>query len=96
MHDEDAVPEDIEATANQWLTDKIVSSVSGPDVLSGRDREAIRTSRDEAYLRLQFVRVYVRDQNVYAYCDPDLGLYCVLAGSVELTRYRALVFFVFR
>lgn len=62
MHDEDAVPENIEATANPWLTDKIVSSVSGSDVLSGRDREAIRTSRDEAYLRLQFVRVYVRDQ----------------------------------
>src|ERR1700730_7255541 len=62
MHDERSDPENSDARARRWLTDKIVSSITGPDITSGRDREAIRTNRDEAYLRLQFVRVFVRDQ----------------------------------
>jgi serine phosphatase RsbU (regulator of sigma subunit)/predicted enzyme related to lactoylglutathione lyase len=62
MHDGHAAPEDSEANANPWLKDKIVSHVPGPDTTSGRDREAVRVNRDEAYIRLQFVRVFVRDQ----------------------------------
>src|SRR3984893_17884435 len=62
MHDERSDPENSDARARRWLTDKIVSSITGPDITSGRDREAILTNRDETYLRLQFVSVFVRDQ----------------------------------
>lgn len=62
MHDDDSNQKSGDAEARRWLTDKIVSSSPGPDITSGRDREAVRTNRDEAYLRLQFVRVFVRDQ----------------------------------
>jgi len=39
-----------------------VSYTSGPDVSFARDRGAILPNRDEAYLRIQFVRVFVGDQ----------------------------------
>src|SRR5208282_2565240 len=45
-----------------WLTDKVASYTSGPEISFARDREAILPNRDEAYLRIQFVRVFVRDQ----------------------------------
>ena len=61
MPDEHSFPESADPNTNPWLTDKVVSSIQGPDVTSGRDREAVRTNRDEAYLRLHFVSVYVRD-----------------------------------
>lgn len=60
MISEDPPPD--QSTTNTWLTDTIVSSSSGPDISSGRDREVILTDRDEAYLRLQYVSVFVRDQ----------------------------------
>ena len=61
MPDERSFPESADPNTNPWLTDEVVSSIQQPDVTSGRDREAVRTDRDEAYLRLQFVSVYVRD-----------------------------------
>lgn len=60
MNSEDSAPS--RSATDSWLTDKVVSSTSGPDISSGRDREAILANRDEAYLRLQFVSVFVRDQ----------------------------------
>ncbi len=60
MNSEDAAPG--QSATDPWLTDKIVSNTSGPDISSGRDREAILPNRDEAYLRVQFVSVFVRDQ----------------------------------
>jgi serine phosphatase RsbU (regulator of sigma subunit)/catechol 2,3-dioxygenase-like lactoylglutathione lyase family enzyme len=47
---------------NAWLTDEVVSSIQGPQAGSGRDREAIQPDRGDEYLRLQFVRIPVRDQ----------------------------------
>src|SRR6478672_6286480 len=61
MPDEDSFPESDDPNTNPWLTDKVVSSIQGPDVTSGRDREVVQTNRDEAYLRLHSVSVYVRD-----------------------------------
>jgi hypothetical protein len=60
MPDEHSFPESADPNTNPWLTDKVVSSIQGPDITPGRDREAVRTNRDEAYLRLQFESVYVR------------------------------------
>jgi serine phosphatase RsbU (regulator of sigma subunit)/uncharacterized glyoxalase superfamily protein PhnB len=60
MNSEDAAPG--QSATDPWLTDKIVSNTSGPDISSGRNREAILPNRDEAYLRVQFVSVFVRDQ----------------------------------
>ena len=60
MNSEDAAPG--QSATDPWLTDKIVSNTSGPHISSGRDREAILPNRDEAYLRVQFVSVFVRDQ----------------------------------
>ena len=60
MNSEDSTPgRDI---TDPWLTDKVVSYTSGPEISFARDREAIHPNRDEAYLRIQFVRVFVRDQ----------------------------------
>jgi serine phosphatase RsbU (regulator of sigma subunit)/uncharacterized glyoxalase superfamily protein PhnB len=60
MHIEDSASDRSEV--NPWLTDRVVSAIPGPDISSGRDREVIRTNREEAYLRLQFVSVFVCDQ----------------------------------
>lgn len=60
MNSEDSTPgRDI---TDPWLTDKVVSYTSGPEISFARDRDAILPNRDEAYLRIQFVRVFVRDQ----------------------------------
>jgi serine phosphatase RsbU (regulator of sigma subunit)/uncharacterized glyoxalase superfamily protein PhnB len=62
MSDEGSVPPATDAPDKGWLGDAIVSSTPGPDVSSGRDREVIRTNTNGAYLRVQFVSLYVRDQ----------------------------------
>ncbi len=54
--DADPSPQDV------WLSDKIVSVARQPDPPAGRDVSGLRLQEKGKYLRLQFVSVFVRDQ----------------------------------
>ncbi len=50
-----------QVTPHDWLSDSIVSATEGPDAV--RDGARVRMDGKDPFLRLQFVTVYVRDQD---------------------------------
>ena len=65
MWEKEEFPLPDEASAepeNNWLSDRIVSVEQGPDTPLRRDGSSVRLDRQGQFLRLQFVNIFVADQ----------------------------------
>ncbi len=61
VNEEFPVPDDADPE-NVWLSDRIVSVARHPELPADRDVSGLRLQEKGKYLRLQFVSVFVRDQ----------------------------------